>query len=86
MPGEAKSGDPDDPRGLIREAYRMEIGPAEARAIFLDWVLGLPEGDGRVEIERLIARYGASAPDHPMTAVLREGLNPSPRPRRRPHR
>lgn len=52
----------------------MEIGPAEARSIFLDWMLGLPEGDPRAEIERLLARYGTSAPDHPMTAVLREGV------------
>ena len=30
--------DPDDPKGLIRESYRMEgIGPAECRSNFLDW-------------------------------------------------
>lgn len=77
-----KGDDPDDPRGLIREAYRMELAPEEARAIFLDWVLGLPEGNGLAEIERELLRYGADAPDHPMTLVLREGLAP-PRPRRR---
>lgn len=80
-----KGDDPDDPRGLIREAYRLELAPADARAIFLDWALGLPEGDGRAEIARLLARYGAGAPDHPMTAVLREGLAP-PRPGRRRRR
>ncbi|MFT3972921.1 MAG: hypothetical protein QM699_05595 [Amaricoccus sp.] len=82
-----KGDDPDDPRGLIREAYRMEIGPAEARTIFLDWALGLVAGDGRAEIARLLARHGAAAPEHPMTAVLREGLEPPrdgrPRARRR---
>ena len=37
--------DPDDPKGLIRESYRMEgIGSAECRSIFLDWALSLPEG------------------------------------------
>lgn len=71
-----KGDDPDDPRGLISEAYRMTLAPGEARAIFLDWALGLPEGSGRDEIARLLARHGAAAPDHPMTAVLREGLAP----------
>lgn len=78
-------GTPDDPRGLISEAYRMELTPEDARAIFLDWALGLPEGGGRAEIERLLATYGPGAPGHPMTAVLREGLEP-PRPRGRRRR
>lgn len=80
-----KGTDPDDPRALIREAYAMELTPADARAIFLDWALGLPEGDGRGEIERLLARYRPGAPDHPMTRVLEEGLTP-PRPRGRRRR
>jgi len=63
-----------DPRGLIFEAYTMAIGPAECRSIFLDWALGQPEGAGRSEIRALLNRYGAVQPDHPMTAVLREGL------------
>lgn len=62
-----------DPRGLIREAYRMEIGPAECRTILLDWALGLPTA-GPAEIARLLDLYAAENPDHPMTAVLREGL------------
>jgi hypothetical protein len=78
-----KGDDPDDPRGLMLEAYRMDLAPAEARAIFLDWALGLPEGGGAAEIARLLARYGAAQPGHPMTAVLREGLEA---PRRRPRR
>jgi hypothetical protein len=66
---------PCDPRGLIAEAYRIDgIGPAECRSIFLDWALGLPEGAGRTEIRALLDRYGEAQPDHPMTAVLREGL------------
>lgn len=73
-----------DPRGLIREAYRMEIGPGEARSILLDWALGQAVA-GRAEIAALLEAYGAAHPDHPMTAVLREGLERAPRdrPRRR---
>ncbi|MCB1329859.1 MAG: hypothetical protein KDK28_10630 [Maritimibacter sp.] len=65
-----------DPRGLIREAYRIEgIGPAEARTIFLDWALTRPESPGeKDQIAALLAAYGGEAPDHPMSAVLREGL------------
>ncbi len=79
--------EPDvDPRGLIREAYRMAIGPAECRSIFLDWALGL-ETAGPAEIARLLAIWGPSHPDHPMTAVLREGAAHAVRPRpRRPRR
>lgn len=70
-----------DPRGLIFEAYRMELGPEDCRSIFLDWALGL-DGAGPAEVAVLLERYGAAHPDHPMTAVLREGLRP-PTPRRR---
>lgn len=77
--------DPDDPKGLVREAYRIEgIGPAECRSIFIDWALSLPVGaDTVAALASLIARH-AEAPDHPMTAVLREGLSRSAEaPRRR---
>jgi hypothetical protein len=79
---------PIDPRGLIAEAYRMELSPAECRSIFLDWALGLPEGAaGPAELAVLLAHYGARQPDHPMTAVLREGLDrPAPPPGRRRRR
>ncbi|GAA0304275.1 hypothetical protein [Rhodovulum strictum] len=74
-----------DPKGLIREAYRIEgIGPEECRSIFLDWALSLPEGAGtRSALKRLLAEYGGAAPAHPMTAVLRAGLDDQPPPRRR---
>lgn len=73
-----------DPRGLIHEAYRMEIGPAEARAIFLDWAVGLDRAVSAEDVAVLLAHYGAANPDHPMTAVLREGLErPARAPRRR---
>jgi hypothetical protein len=84
QPEAMASGDPDiDRRGLIREAYRMDLGPAECRTIFLDWALGQDRA-GPEEIARLLALHGADHPDHPMTAVLREGLaRPGPsRPRR----
>jgi len=73
---------PADPRGLIFEAYRMQLGPADCRTIFLDWALGLPDGAGEAEIAALLAHYGAAHPDHPMTTVLRAGLA-APPPRRR---
>lgn len=74
-----------DPGGLIAEAYRMEgIGTSECRSIFLDWALKQATGpDPRPAIAALLARHAAVAPDHPMTAVLTEGLAPTPTPRRR---
>jgi hypothetical protein len=71
-----------DPRGLIFEAYRIEgIEPPSCRAIYLDWALGLPaEADGRAATAALLARYAPEHPDHPMTAVLREGVEAEARP------
>ena len=65
-----------DPRGLIREAYRIEgIGEPECRSIFLDWALQAPDGEGaREAIRGLLDRHGAAYPDHPMTKVLTDGL------------
>ncbi|PKQ14094.1 MAG: hypothetical protein CVT70_01155 [Alphaproteobacteria bacterium HGW-Alphaproteobacteria-1] len=78
-------GEVHDVKGLIREAYRIEgIGPEECRSIFLDWALAVPEGEEvRAALEALIARHAPAHPDHPMTAVLREGLESAARPRRR---
>ena len=59
-----------DPRGLIYEAYRMEVGEQECRSIFLDWALGTQLGaDMRAMLETLLAEYAGDAPDHAMTAV-----------------
>lgn len=68
----AKDGQgPDDPKGLIAEAYRIEgITAAECRSIFLDWALSL-SGDLTPALERLLV---GRPEDHPMTGVLREGL------------
>jgi hypothetical protein len=66
----------EDPRGLLFEAYRIEgiVGP-ECRSIFLDWALGQPNGADMLSAIRAgLAEYGDQHPDHPMTEVLREGL------------
>lgn len=71
-----KSDHPEDPKGLILEAYRMEgIGAPECRTIFLDWAMSLPEPfETQAAIRKMLAVYGAGAEDHPMTQVLRDGL------------
>ncbi|MEM8775488.1 MAG: hypothetical protein AAGF53_10680 [Pseudomonadota bacterium] len=78
-------GDELDPKGLIREAYRIEgIEYADCRTIFLDWALSTGQSaDHRAQLEALIERYGADEENHPMTAVLREGLEASDAPKRR---
>lgn len=76
-----------DHKGLIRESYRIDgITESECRSIFLDWALSLPDGaDQRAALIAMLDRYGAE--EHPMTAVLREGLTAAaPRGRRGGHR
>ena len=72
--------DPADPKGLIRESYRIEgITTAECRSIFLDWALGLPlETDTEDARQGLLTRYRPEHPDHPMTLVLLEGMGEPP--------
>ena len=76
---------PSDPKGLVREAYRIEgITVGECRSIFLDWALSLPEdADTSSALKELIERHGAAAPAHPMTEILTEGLTRISAPRRR---
>ena len=64
-----------DPKGLVRESYRIEgIGAAECRSIFVDWALSLPADVPQTQALRtLLAAYGS--PGHPMTALLEEGLH-----------
>lgn len=66
---------PLDPKGLIREAYRIDgITYGECRSIFLDWALSTPDGaDTGPMIAQLLEVYKPDAPDHPMTQVLTEG-------------
>ncbi|PHP26738.1 hypothetical protein [Limimaricola cinnabarinus] len=74
-----------DPKGLVREAYRIEgITPGECRSIFLDWALSLPEGlEPATAIRRLLERHATAPEGHPMTAVLVEGLGNGAAARRR---
>lgn len=82
---EMKKGDPVlDPKGLIFEAYRIEgITPGECRSIFLDWALSLPSTSDTADAIRGLLERHAENPDHPMTAILREGLGGMTAPRRR---
>lgn len=72
-----------DPKGLIRESYRIDgITIGECRSIFLDWALSLPVGaNTRAPIKALLEIYGDEG--HPMTQVLTEGLAATPVPKRR---
>lgn len=74
-----------DPKGLIRESYRIEgITAGECRSIFMDWALSLPLGaDTPDALRRLIAEYALAAPDHPMSPVLEAALTAPAAPRRR---
>ncbi len=74
-----------DKTGLIREAYGIDgIGAPECRSIFVDWALKLPASvDARDAISLLLQHYAKDRSDHPMTAVLREGLHEARPPRRR---
>lgn len=76
-------GDSLDPKALIREAYNIEgITAGECRTVFLDWALSMPEAvDTKATIKALLERHGVQ--DHPMTAVLQEGLSAAETPRRR---
>lgn len=77
------TGNPD-PRGVIAEAFAMPgVGEAECRSIFLDWVLGLPEGaEVPLLAQRLLAQHDRQ-PDHPMAGVLRAAMSDAATPRRR---
>ncbi|MEO0677428.1 MAG: hypothetical protein AAFZ02_07720 [Pseudomonadota bacterium] len=74
-----------DPKGLIRESYRIEgITSGECRSIFLDWAINVAAGQDTLEHVRfLIDTYGAEAPDHPMTETLRAALDAPPKAKRR---
>ena len=74
-----------DPRELILEAYRIEgITEADCRSIFLDWALGLKDGqDSREGVRALLDHYAHKPADHPMTVVLKAALETAARPARR---
>ncbi|WP_456388905.1 hypothetical protein [Profundibacter sp.] len=74
-----------DPKGLIRESYRINaISAPECRSIFLDWVLGVAQiSDIQDKIRQLLVRYAEAEPDHPMSAVLKDGLKTPEKSKRR---
>lgn len=80
-----KGGLACDPGGLIFEAYRIDdLSEADARTIFFDWAMGSGErSDLSRDVRTLLAAYEERHPDHPMTAVLKEGLRSAEKPRRR---
>ncbi len=76
--------DPRDPKGLIRDSYRIPgITAAECRSIFLDWALSVSADDPRETIQHLLTDHGAVAPDHPMTQTLTAALTDAGPARRR---
>lgn len=79
-----RKGTPDDPKGLIYEAYRIEgITKPECRTIFLDWAISLGvERETGAALRTLLETYG-SDPAHPMSEVISEGLHAIATPRRR---
>jgi hypothetical protein len=78
-------GDALDPKGLIYESYQIDgITKAECRSIFLDWALSLPlDTETGPTIRLMLERYGPTADQHPMTDVMREGLQGMATPQRR---
>lgn len=77
--------DEADPKGLVRESYRIEgITLGECRSILVDWALSLPVDAPMKEAIRVVmAEYALGAPDHPMSKVLEEGLMAPEAPKRR---
>ena len=77
--------DEADPKGLVRESYRIEgITLGECRSILVDWALSLPVDAPMKEAIRVVmAEYALGAPDHPMSKVLEEGLLSPEAPKRR---
>lgn len=74
-----------DPKGLVRESYAIEgITAGECRSIFMDWALSLPVDSHIPDAVRvLMAEYALEAPDHPMSTVLKDGLDMPDHPRRK---
>ena len=76
----AEAKDVNDPKGLIRESYRIDgITEAECRSILVDWALSLPEGAAPAEaLGGLVAQYADAQPAHPMSGLLRDGMQTLP--------
>ncbi len=62
-----------DPKGLIRESYRIEgITLGECRSIFMDWALSV-KVEPLEAMRAALATYGVEG--HPMNLVIAEGLS-----------
>ncbi|MCB5409110.1 hypothetical protein [Pseudogemmobacter faecipullorum] len=74
-----------DPKGLVRESYRIEgITLGECRSIFMDWALSIPQERSVPEaVSLLIDTYAKAAPGHPMNGVLELALTPAGNAKRR---
>ena len=66
----------EDPRGLLYEAYQIDgISLADCKTIFLDWVLGLDYNIDQIKaVSSALKEYEDDNPKHPMTTVLRDGI------------
>lgn len=80
------TADWSDPKGLIRESYRIDgISDAECRSILIDWALSLGmDIDRNAALDALLQGYGAQHPaQHPMSILLRAARDDAPVPKRR---
>ena len=77
--------DERDPKGLIRESFRIEgISEPECRSIFLDWAISIPTtAEPKAYLKSLLQEYSAAHSGHPMLSVLKEALEPPKRTGRR---
>ncbi len=74
-----KARDPNDPKELILEAFRIDgITAGECRSIFMDWALSVPVEDHAPLIMALLERHAGDPDAHPMKVVLAEGLAAKP--------
>ena len=66
----------EDPRGLLYEAYQIDgISLADCKTIFLDWALGLDYNIDQIKaVSSALKEYEDDNPKHPMTTVLRDGI------------
>lgn len=78
-----RSDDPNDPRGLIQESFRIDgIDLGQCRTVFLDWALG-HGAPFDAAVAALLARYSDQPADHPMNVTLRSALEQPPTAARR---
>lgn len=68
----AKCHHPFDPAGVIQDALGMELHDDEVyRAIFFDWVIGLPPDIPPADAARaMLERHAAAHPGHPLIGLL----------------